>query len=75
MSNTVGDLLNLMKKYKLNKPDFQFKKNQGKWQCTCVITLEDIQLKETALGATKKEVKAQTAQQIFPILKQHLESE
>ncbi len=74
MDNPVGDVMNLIRKFRLNKPDFQFKKNQGKWQCTCVITLDNVQLKETALGATKREVKAQTAQQILPKLKEHLQS-
>ncbi len=74
MDNPVGDVMNLIRKFRLKKPDFQFKKNQGKWQCTCVITLDNVQLKETALGATKREVKAQTAQQILPQLKEHLQS-
>ncbi len=74
MDNPVGDVMNLIRKFRLKKPDFQFKKNQGKWQCTCVITLDNVQLKETALGATKREVKAQTAQQILPKLKEHLQS-
>ena len=74
MDNPVGDVMNLIKKYRLKKLDFQFKKNQGKWQCTCVITLEDTQLRETALGQTKKEVKTQTARAILPILKEHLQS-
>ena len=74
MDNPIGDLMNIIKKYRLKRPDFQFKKNQGKWQCTCVITLEDTQLRETALGQTKKEVKTQTARAILPILKEHLQS-
>ena len=73
MDNPVGNLMNIIQKYRLKKPDFQFKKNQGKWQCTCVITLDDTQLRETALGNTKKEVKTQTAKAILPSLKQHLE--
>ncbi len=75
MDNPVGDLMRIIQKYRLKRPDFQFKKNQGKWQCTCVITLEDIQLRETALGQTKKEIKTQTARAILPILKEHLQSE
>ena len=74
MDNPVGDVMNLIRKFRLKTPDFQFKKNQGKWQCTCVITLDNVQLKETALGATKREVKTQTAQQILPKLKEHLQS-
>ena len=74
MDNPVGDLMNIIKKYRLKRPAFQFKKNQKKWQCTCVITLEDTQLRETALGQTTKEVKTQTARAIFPILKEHLQS-
>ncbi|MEA5511763.1 hypothetical protein VB715_18485 [Crocosphaera sp. UHCC 0190] len=73
MDNPVGELMGMIQKYRLKKPDFQFKKNQGQWQCTCVITLEDTQLRETALGATKKEVKTQTAMAIVPILKEHLQ--
>jgi hypothetical protein len=73
MDNPVGELRGIIQKYRLKKPDFQFKKNQGKWQCTCVITLEDTQLRETALGATKKQVKTQTAMAIVPILKEHLQ--
>lgn len=72
MDNPVGDLITIIQKYRLKRPDFQFKKNQGQWQCTCVITLDEIQLKETALGQTKKEVKTQTARAIVPLLKEHL---
>ncbi len=74
MDNPIGDLMALIQKYRLKRPDFQFKKNQRKWQCTCVITLEDTSLRETALGQTKKEVKTQTARAIIPILKEHLQS-
>jgi hypothetical protein len=65
MDNPIGDLMRIIQKYRLKRPDFQCKKNQGKWQCTCVITLEDTQLRETALGQTKKEVKTLSSKGYF----------
>ena len=73
MENPVGEVMQLVSKLKLKRPDFQFRKKQGKWECTCVIQIDSKTIEETSIGQTKKEVKAQTARQILPVLKQYLD--
>ncbi len=41
MENPVGEVMQLVSKLKLKRPDFQFRKKQGKWECTCVKAILD----------------------------------
>ena len=73
MENPVGEVMQLIFKLRLKRPDFQFRKKQGKWECTCVIRIDSETIEETSIGQTKKEAKAQSSRQIIPVLKQYLE--
>ena len=74
MENPVGEVLQLISKRRLKKPDFQFRKKQGQWECTCVIRIDSKTIEESSIAQTKKEAKAQSSRQIIPVLKQYLEN-
>ena len=73
MDNPVCKVMQLVYKFKLKRPDYQFRKNQGKWQCTCVIKMDSKTIEETTLAPTKKEAKAQSSLKSLSTLESYLE--
>lgn len=74
INNPVGEVMKLVPKLTRKRPDFQFRKKDGQWECTCVIQIAEEVVRESSLAQTKKEAKAQSSQKILPVLRQYLEA-
>lgn len=36
IDNPVGEVMKIVPKLTRKRPDFQFRKKEGQWECTCV---------------------------------------
>ena len=75
MDSPINELREIAQKYQLQQPEFQFQKNEDKWQCNCIIAFEETIITETQLGQTKKEAKRKAANALLPIIRKLVTTE